>query len=296
MKKVTVLLLVAVLLLSVSLTGCAKPAEPMAEKKEEVSEESAPAEEAKELQTLNVAHMPYIHSLPTYHGVKSGYIKDTYGLDVNLLMFTSGPAVNEALGANEWDIAVYGAPPGIMGGIAHNSKLIAFSVNDTATQEIWVRPDNPIAQISGQVDGYPEVLGDAETWKGQTVLIPTSTTLYYILLATLEKLNLTVDQLEVVHMETAQAFTAFKAGQGDMVGSWEPFTFAAVDEGWVKVSSGPGIDEFAPVVIIASEKALAEKPEEIKLWLQSYYDFTDKFGGDDQAVVKSAARILSTDI
>lgn len=238
------------------------------------------------LQTLNVAHMPYIHALPTYNGVETGYIMDTYGLDVNLMMFTSGPAINEALGANEWDVAVYGAPPGIMGGMAYNSKLIGFSVNDTATQELYVRPDNPIAAISDRVDGYPGILGDVESWEGQTILIPTSTTLHYILLATLDRMGMDIGDLEVVHMETPQAFAAFKAGQGDMVGTWEPFNFSAADEGWVKVSSGPIVNESSPAVIIASERALREKPEEIALWLRSYYDFTEMYGDDPRGVAE----------
>ncbi len=87
-------------------------------------------------------------------------------------------------------------------------------------------------------------------------------------------------------METPQALTAFKAGQGDMVGLWDPFTFSAPGEGWVKISSGPIIGEFAPVVIIASEKALKEKPREVALWLESYYDYTDIMGDDEAAVVE----------
>ena len=178
--------LAIILISSMALVGCSQPEESTsqegASKETEETGKTEAVVEEEPLQTLNVAHMPYIHALPTYYGVTTGYTKETYGLDVNLMMFTSGPAVNEALGANEWDVAAYGAPPGIMGGMAYNSKLIGFSVNDTATQELWVRPDNPIAQISGQADGYPDVLGDAESWKGQTVLIPTSTTLHYILL------------------------------------------------------------------------------------------------------------------
>ena len=130
--------------------------------------------------SLTVSGQPYSHTLPAYIGLEEGQFEDV-GLDVELIMFTGGNVQNEALGAGEWDVGCYGSPPSITGGIAYGAKVIGFGSPDTEAVTIWARSDSDIAQIQGQVAGYDEIYGNADTWRGKTILCPLGTSAHFTL-------------------------------------------------------------------------------------------------------------------
>ncbi len=291
--KKSVALFLTILMLCTMFTACAQTQVAEETSTGEATAQASADEDAESaaLLPLDVAHMIHIPSLPTDYAMSEGLYESEYGLDINLMTFTSGPAINEALGSGEWDVAVYGGMPAILGSAANGSKIIGFTVNDISTQQFWVRPDSEIASITGQIDGYPNLLGDADSWRGKTILCPVATTLHFALLTLLDTIGLTSDDVEIINMEVPQAYTAFKSGQGDILCSWDPITFGCPDEGWIMVGSGPDvIDPPIPTVIMASESALAEKPEAVSEWLRSYYDYTEKFGGEEN--VEEVARQL----
>lgn len=43
-----------------------------------------------------------------------------------------------------------------------------------------------------------------------------------MLIATLSAMGLTQNDVSIVHMDVPSAYTAFKAGQGDIVALWDP--------------------------------------------------------------------------
>ena len=197
--------------------------------------------------SLVVSGQPYSHTLPAYIGLEEGQF-DEIGLDVELIMFTGGNVQNEALGAGEWDVGCYGSPPSITGGIAYGAKVIAFGSPDTEAVTIWARPDSDIAQIQGQVDGYDEIYGNADTWRGK--------------------------------VGVAQGFTAFKAGEADIVCLWDPQGFDAEAEGWTCISSGKATGEAQPTVVVASEEAIETKHDEILDFLDVYFQICEKYADD----------------
>lgn len=228
------------------------------------------------LRPLNVSLQPHNHGLPNFIMEKEGLLEKA-GLDVNFLVFASGPPQNEALGAGEWDVGAMGGPPGIAGAIAYDTHIIGLAADDTPACDYWVRPDSPIAKITGKVEGAPDILGDAASWRGKTILCPTATSAHFMLIATLHRLGLTEDDVNIIHMDVPQAFTAFKAGHGDIVSLWDPQSVFAKDEGWVRVSSGPASGERMFCVIVASENAVKKRPNEILDWLRLYYEVCAKY-------------------
>lgn len=229
--------------------------------------------------SLVVSGQPYSHTLPAYIGLEEGQF-DEIGLDVELIMFTGGNVQNEALGAGEWDVGCYGSPPSITGGIAYGAKVIAFGSPDTEAVTIWARPDSDIAQIQGQVDGYDEIYGNADTWRGKTILCPLGTSAHFTLVATLEKLGLTTEDVSIIDMGVAQGFTAFKAGEADIVCLWDPQGFDAEAEGWTCISSGKATGEAQPTVVVASEEAIETKHDEILDFLDVYFQICEKYADD----------------
>ena len=126
---------------------------------------------------------------------------ETDGLDINVLWFTSGNTQNEALGANEWDAGACGTPPAIAAGVAYDAKIIGLNVDDTISCDYWVRPDSDIAQITGEIEGHPDIMGNADTWKGKTILCPTQTSAHYMLICTLSTMGLTQNDVNIVPMD-----------------------------------------------------------------------------------------------
>jgi ABC-type nitrate/sulfonate/bicarbonate transport system substrate-binding protein len=65
-----------------------------------------------------------------------------------------------------------------------------------------------------------------------------------------------------------------------MVALWSPFGFLAEKEGWVKVSSAKDVKVLLPCLIIASEKAVKERPEVVQKWLEVYMRGVDEIKKD----------------
>ena len=179
-----------------------------------------------------------------------------------------------------------GVPPAASSGLAYDAKIIGLAADDTMACNYWVRPDSEIAGISGQVDGHPEILGDADSWRGKTILCPTGTSAHYLLIATLNLLGLTEDDVEIVHMDVPSAFAAFKAGQGDICALWDPQSKQAAKEGWVMTSAGQWTGTQVYNVIVASKKAIEEKPEAVLTWLRTYYEVCEDYKDDKEGQAK----------
>lgn len=240
---------------------------------------------------LNVALQTTAQGVPAYIAEVDG-ANSQAGLEVSFTVFASGPAQNEALGANEWDVATMGAPPAIMANLAYDARILALVLMEAST-EFFVRADSDLAQVSGAIPGYPNILGNADTWRGKTILCPVATTSHFILLTLLDMLGLTEADVNIINMDVGQAYTAFKAGQGDIVTLWDPVSFSAEGEGWIRAAYGPDIPAYTPCVLVASQKAIDEKPEQVKTWLKTYFDVVGHSAKDTAYFARHAYDLLN---
>lgn len=282
-SKKLISLLVATGLLASALTGCGSSSSGSSETSSS-AETSQPATEATaettgENVSIVVSHQPYSHGLPSYIGEQEGTFAEN-GVDMEILWFTGGNTQNEALGADEWDAGCYGAAPAIAAGIAYDAKIIGIHVGDNVSIAYWAREDSDVAQIQGEVEGYPDIYGNADTWRGKTILCATSTSVHFGLVATLSKLGLTQNDVNIVHMDVPSAYAAFKAGEGDIVALWDPQNYQAEQEGWVKVSSGMAFPEEFPTVFVASQKAIDENWDGVYQWFKTSLDICEKYNDD----------------
>ena len=135
-------------------------------------------------------------------------------------------------------------------------------------QAFFARKDSPIVQ-DGQGHGTcPEVYGTAESWKGKEIFCAKGTTNHFTLYKTLESLGMTLDDVNVVNMEVSSANTAFKAGQGDVVGVWGPLVYSEDKADLVMVSSDAWVKTGIVTNYVANPKAWEEKEEAITKWLE----------------------------
>ena len=227
------------------------------------------------LRTLRVANQWHVQGLPVYIAEQEGMFIEA-GLDIRTITFGTGPPMNEALGAGEWDVGIYGPVPAIAAGVAFNTRIIAASADDTMAMEFFVRPGSDIARISGR-SGVPGILGDANSWRGKNVLVPVGSNVHFMLLANLGRMGLTQDDIRIIPMDVPSAFTAFRAGQGDVVSLWAPQSIFARDEGWVTAASGLSSGERVYMVIVASEEAFRTKKDELADFIRVYYQAAEKY-------------------
>jgi len=218
--------------------------------------------------TINVAHQPYYHGLPSYIAVKKGWDKEA-GLKMNIQMYVSGPPQNEALASDKWEVGVYGSVPAMLAALRYGASIIAVSNDESETNDLWVRPDSAILKVKGKNPKYPDIYGSAETLKGKTIMLTTASTGHYAAIATLRAIGVDEKDVKIVHMEQAQAMAAFEAGQGDIVQLWAPFGYIAEGKGWKKISSGQKAGVMIPGLVVASKKAM-ENPEKVAKWLGLY--------------------------
>ena len=210
-----------------------------------------------------------MHGMPLWYAENYGWLTDAPFINTYML-FMSGAPQTEALAADEWDCGAMGTVPTMMASMRYGYKLIGISNDESETNDLWVRPDSPLLKTKGANPDYPDIYGTADDWRGKQILTTTVSTGHYALTATLNALGLKDSDVKIVHMEQGQAFTAFNAGEGDIVQLWAPLSYMAESKGWVKVSSGAA----AKVMVVGGigvRKDFAEKhPDLVVQWLDYY--------------------------
>ena len=272
MKK-TVALFTAVLLLCSLLAGCGTspaantPAPPPAQP----AASGEPAAPVVEMENLGVAiTIGTPHANVAVIAEEKGYFAEV-GIIPDLQPYVGGTAMMEALPSGAWDICVVAIPGWIPGTVNHDVRIVGLGPWDHDGIDLSVRPDSDIA-LSGQ-GNYPDnplIYGTADDWRGKSVLLPIGTPSHMTLLATLEAIGLTGDDVQITNMDVPSAFTAFKAGQGDILGSWTLHSVYAKEEGYVLASSAVATGVDIPIIICASDRIMNENPGLVEKFLIAY--------------------------
>ena len=223
----------------------------------------------KELKKLSISHHPVLSGLPAYVALQKGFFEEE-GLDVDMTVYISGASQMEALPSGSWACGGAGATAGCLGTIGYGLSLLGY-VGWDGPIDIFVREDSDIYQaVQGHIDGYPEIYGTPETWKGKNILLPRGTTAHLALLATLDDMGLTEDDITITHMEVPAAQNAFLAGEGDGCGQWINFSLQAESYGWKRVTSSDAAGIGIPNVLFASEDIIRDDPDAVVSYIKGY--------------------------
>jgi sulfonate transport system substrate-binding protein len=260
------------LIMVVAGVGCAQTATPQATPAPAAPADSAAPEATAAPETpaepipLKISHHPYIHGLPSIYAEDNGYYD---AFDFTIDMYASGPVQNEAIPSGAWEVGTTGMGGAVLGAIGYNLKILGITAGDTNTVDIWVRPDSPLASIAPDDKG---VRGTADDWRGKTILCASGTTCHMNLIGTLNHLGLTEKDVNIVDTAVASSYTAFAAGEGDIVCLWSPFGFKAESEGLVKVSSVAALGLEMPCLIVCTEETYNNRRDVVKQWVKAYED------------------------
>lgn len=283
MRKKMVSMLVVMAMLSTSLAGCApKPAVPdttaVSVSEAPVEDSGTSGESAEELPVLKASVMPALNSVPIKYMMDEG-LDVKHGFKIEPVYFANGGVMNEGLAADQWEV-------GIASAAAVNSLAIygAYCVAEIGHAEggvgTFCREDSPIAKIKGSNPSYPDVYGDAESLKGAVIATNTGSIAHLNVNKWLEKLGLTTDDVEIVHMDYPQAYQALKTGNCDVAAINPPTFYTAESEGMVMTSSLDNLDVPQYDAILVNSKTYENRRDLLVEYVKAFYEATDALRAD----------------
>ena len=278
-KRLLAMLLAAAMV--TSLAACGNKAEEAPEGGDAPASESGDGTFTASGQTLNVGVQSSLISIPTVYAEEQGYF-DELGLDVNLIMFPNGSPENEGLAAEQLDVAsngiasVYPMASGLC-------DWIAESDIGTVTVHIYVRPDSPVLEHKGEIEGKPDMYGSADTLRGLTVLGPTSTVEQWVATSYFSQFGLTAgEDYEYLNMDRAAAAQAILTGEGDV--------FVACDVTYCNKMEENGMVAVADCMeatdtefyngFLARKDVLADRYDDVVLFLKGMYKAAEELQAD----------------
>ncbi len=222
MKKKVLSLLMVVTIVAGMLVGCgSKTEEPAASKAptttptttttpedENKTEEPVSAEPV----TLNIAYMPNYGSLWSIeNAIEQGFLKDE-NITVNLIEFQDGPTIIAAMESGSIDV-------GYIGQGAHK-----LCVQGKATIFALSHISNGDALIGGK--GVTKI----EDLKGKKVAYSSGSSSEDILLNSLKKAGMTMNDIEAVDMDASAIVTAMLSGGVDACATWSPNSLQILEQ------------------------------------------------------------------
>lgn len=132
-------------------------------------------------------------------------------------------------------------------------------------------------------------IGSVGDLKGKTVATEIGTLEHMFLLKTLEKFNMTVDDINLVNMTINDAGPAFIAGSVDAAVLWEPTLSMAVEGGGELLYSSKETPGLIPDTFAVRNKIIKEAPETVQKVVDSWFEGTKYLDSRDSQFIQYIA-------
>lgn len=232
-------------------------------------------------EVIRVGTMPNHIGLPIQYALENG-LYEKAGLNVEVMLFSTGAPINEALAAEQVDIA--GSGMASVFALASGDCLwLGDTVKTVAGLGVYVRPDSPILKEKGLIEGYPNVYGSAETIKGITILGSLGTSDQFNAVSWAQLFGLTGNDFLMLNMDRGPAVQAFKAGEGDAIAcGGPPYNYELEEAGFIEVANLTDVSGITVSDGIVARKDFVEKRRvDVKKFLEVTYQVVDMFYADD---------------
>lgn len=228
---------------------------------------------------LRVGTMPHQMGVSLWYADKNKLF-EAAGINVELVMFSGGAAINEAIGAGELDGAISGLAT--VYALANNLVTLVGEVDTAGADGIVVRNDSDILQHKGEIEGRPDMYGSAETLKGKSYVCQLGQAQQFYISKYISQFGLTDEDISFINMEDASGYQAFQSGEGDVIGTKMPYIYTMTEEGdytiCASVEDATGIK--VKDCVIFSPSIIEKRREEIKIFLQVIYGVIDDMEAD----------------
>ncbi len=232
---------------------------------------SEAAEAEKAVQTAPAAPKPVVSVKLGYQKFGAPFLLKTRASELDQRLaeqsakaewkeFKHGPALLEAINANEVDIGHVGETPPVFAQAA-GVQFVYLATDPPApkAEAILVKKDSPIRS--------------AQDLKGKKIALNRGSNVHYLLIRALEKVNLTLKDVEVVYLAPGDARPAFETGKVDAWVIWNPFLADAVNAGARVLVDGQGlVDNY---LFYVARRGFAEQhPELVRLVLGEFQELS----------------------
>lgn len=281
MRRKKLLALVLSLTMVAGLTACGSrpqestPAQGGTETEgEQITEKETEAAEVSNREELRVGTMALTMGVPVLYAEEKGYFEEA-GLNVSIELFATGAPINEAIAAEQIDIAVSGFAS--VYSLANAGCTWLADVNTTGGMGLFARADSAIAQNTAE-NG---LIGDAENLKGMQILGPLGTAVQYMTESYAEKYGLAPSDINQVNMEYGPAYQAFTTGEADAVAANPPYSYQLAEEGYTMLCSfedATGVNMCDGC--FARNEVVEKRPEEVQLFVDCLVKAMDELQDD----------------
>lgn len=220
--------------------------------------------------------------LPIYYAMENGLFEEA-GLNVELYLFPTGAPINEALAADELDVANSGMAS--VYALSTGNTYWLGDIDDSGQGlGIYVRPDSPILEATGNAT-VDSIYGSEETVRGITILGTAGTSDQYNADKYVAQFGLTNQDYQFLNMERGPAVQAFISGEGDAIACGDTtFMVQLENAGCIMVGSmsdcaGMGICDG----MIATKSFVDSRPEDAKAYVEVIYKAVDILATDENA-------------
>lgn len=267
---------VSIVLLSFVLSACTAPAKTPDSKAPASPSTSSPVSS----EPIRIGTQPTTMGTPLDYAMKKGWIEEA-GLKIERILFPTGAPINEALAAEQLDVALNGLAT--VYAVAAGDVTWIGEINTASGLGVYVRPDSPVLKEKGNVEGYPNIYGSAETLKGLTILGPLGTSSQFNVITWMGKFGLKSSDYKMLSMDHGPAAQAFFAGEGDAIASSPPYTYQLADKGMVLVAT---LEDTSGISLIdgvcVRKKFLAERRDDVKKLMEVIYRAQEDLANDDK--------------
>jgi ABC-type nitrate/sulfonate/bicarbonate transport system substrate-binding protein len=222
---------------------------------------------AKDLIKLPTCWMPEHELFFAWYAKEKGWDKEE-GLDLELLYFESGMSQLEALPAKQWVLGGTGGVPHVLGALRYDAYMIGLGNDESYLNSVFARPDSVVVKTKGFNKANPEVLGSPADVKGKTFLVTTVSSAHYAMTTYLMSLGLKDSDVVVKQMDQASIMAAFESGIGDFACLWAPYSYKAVENGWIEVSNVHKAGAALPINFVGEKAFCDENPEIVAKFLR----------------------------
>lgn len=263
------------LVLGLGLVGCSSKdnaTKPQENSTTSVEEEVQTSEEVRgdkdqALEELNVTYVTSPLNVPSIvEKQKQIFAESMPGVVINYKEITSGAEQTEALASGGVDILY------ALGG----SSAILAKANglDLKVLSMYSRAPKAFAMFAND-DSFK----DPESLKGKKIAGPVGTNLHQLLVAYLEKNDMTIDDVEFVNMSIPDALAALEVGSIDVALLGGPAAYQAENSGKYKIADGEGLID--AIICVATTNEFANAHPEIIEGLEKSQEEIASFMADE---------------
>ncbi|MDO5848720.1 MAG: ABC transporter substrate-binding protein [Methanobrevibacter sp.] len=232
--------------------------------------------------TVKIGYLPSDHDAALFIADAQGIYNDK-GISVELVQFNNGGDLMTAMASGEVDVGYVGITP-VLSSIEKGVPVKVVSGVQTEGSGLAVSEASGITQASDL--------------KGKSIATPGEASIQYMLLQYYLKQNgMSVDDLKVSAMKVAPMNDALNSNKIDGMLTYEPYVTTATENGHkLLVNSSEILPGHPCCVVAASDKFIADHPDELKDLIDAHKEATDIIKKDSKGAASQLPKEIVSNV